>query len=223
MPPSAQAPDLERLLLATARAVGSNARLFPLVVTWLSEYGNFVARHRLKRLVGTELAPESRPALGLILEAAVHHGASKDLLLAVEACRPAAPARPLFDIQREAGLRAVAERTASSLSRRWGLWAPETQLRLDAIRPVGWLLQHNPEYRARIIRKGDLRCSIIESLRHDSPRGVARSESELARLAGANRSAVRKALAALVQEGELALPDDGPNRRDHPVRLLSAA
>lgn len=57
--PSGDTPDLDRLLLAAARACPGDARLLPVVVTWLVEYGGFVARHRLKRLVQDELAPDT--------------------------------------------------------------------------------------------------------------------------------------------------------------------
>lgn len=70
---SRQTPDVERLLLDTARACADNTRLLPLVVTWLSRYGQFVTRHRLKRLVQTELGPEHSATLGLIVEEAIRN------------------------------------------------------------------------------------------------------------------------------------------------------
>ena len=76
--PSRESPDLERLLIDTARKCPDNARLLPLAVTWLVEYGQFVARHRLKRLVQTELEPEPQAILGLLIEEAVRHGATRD-------------------------------------------------------------------------------------------------------------------------------------------------
>lgn len=216
--PAKKTPDLERLLLATAGACEHNSRLVPLTVTWLARYGDFVARHRLKRLVQTVLDVQYQAALGLILEETVAHGAPRDLLSAAEVCSPADPERPLFSVD-QGRLADLAKRHASPLALRWGLWAPEVVLKPEAIRPAWWILRQNPGYRDRIIRKGDLRVSILESLRHDTPDGAARSESELARLAGANRSAVRKALAALVLEGAVAIDAGG---RDHPVRLLAA-
>lgn len=93
-------PDIERLLLDTARLAPINARLFYLAVTWLSQYGNFVARHRLKRLVETELALSHHPALSALLTLAVKQGASKELLIATEPCEPAEESGPLFDVHR---------------------------------------------------------------------------------------------------------------------------
>lgn len=205
--------DLERVLLHTAREVSAHARLFGLTITWLAEYSGFIAKHRLRRLVIDELEPAFQPALGLILEEAITHGAQPDLRLAIEVCRPARPPRPLFAASQDhASLRTLAEQTASAASKRWGVWAPAADLKKDAIRPAAWLLEQNPSLRGRIVRRGDLRCSILETLRHDT-HGEVESESALARLNAATRVAVRKSLQALVLEGEIRYIDrDGRGR-----------
>lgn len=221
--PAEESPDLERLILATARALPGHARLLPLVVTWLVRYGGFVARHRLRRLVVQELGRPERAALGLLLETAIEHGATAELRIVVGACEPASRPGPLFDVYRgESGLEAVAEQNASTISRRWGVWAPEVELKDEAVRPVRWLLEQNPAYGDRIVRKGDLRCSILEVLRHDAG-GEAKSEAELARASGATRAAVSKALDALVREGRIVIAARAGNRRDHRVILRGAA
>ncbi|MFG0304593.1 MAG: hypothetical protein ACF8Q5_00095 [Phycisphaerales bacterium JB040] len=223
-PPSGLAPDLERLLLDTARKCPDNARLLPLVVTWLVSYGQFIARHRLKRQVLTLLEPEPRAVLGLIVEEAVRHGATRELLIVSEVCRPVDSAVPLSRVQREnAALGRIAERRASELSQKWGVWTPPVELKRDAIRPVTWLLDQNPEYRDRIVRKGDLRVSVIETLRRDLPGHRAPSEVALARQSGATRAAVRKALEALRLEGVVTVGEGAPNDREHPVALRGAA
>ncbi|MGH7132405.1 MAG: hypothetical protein ACREJO_10720 [Phycisphaerales bacterium] len=221
--PAGREPDLERLLLETARGLGGNARLLPLVVTWLVEFNGFVAKHRLKRLAAAELEGEASAGLGLLLDAAIGAGASAELAVARGVCRPLKAGRPLTeDLRADGRLAGIAERHASGLSRRWGLWTPDVVLKTDAVRPAAWLLSHNPGYAARIIRKGDLRCSILETLRRDMA-GRARSESELTRLSGATRTAVRKALAALVLEGEVTVGERKENERDHAVELRRAA
>lgn len=221
--PAERTPDVERLLLETAVELGENARLFPLIVTWLAHYGEFVARHRLRRLLIAELPTAHQPALGLLIESAIRHGASAELAIVSDACSPATVPGPLYrSHQLSPALRDLAVGTASDLSRRWGLLAPEVQLKPEAIRPVAWLLGENPSLRARIIRRGDLRSSILETLRLDAA-GRVRSESELARLSGATRPAVRHALRSLILEGEVSIGTHPENRRDHPVRLISAA
>lgn len=221
---SRRTPDLERLLLDTARACPDNARLLPLVVTWLSQYGQFVARHRLKRLVQTELEPEHSAILGLIVEEAVTAGGTRELLIVSEVCEPRRLTGPLSRAQRtEASLAEIAKRHASEASVRWGGWTPPVVPKPDAIRPVSWLLEHNPELRERIIRKGDLRVSIIETLRRDVPGGTVQSEVALANLSGATRAAVRKALGALCLEGVVSVGAMSENGREHRVTLLSGA
>lgn len=218
--PARRSPDLEQLLVATPSGLNANPRLFLLVVTWLVENGSFVAVHRLKHLA-RELAPRDRAALGLILETAIAHGARGELRVAAAACRPVSPARPLFD-EVYRGVESIPEETATALSRKWGLWVPEVELKRTALRPIQWVLEHNPRFRDRAIRKGDLRCSILEALRHDA-QGAAPSELELARLTDTTRAAVRKALAALEQEGAVTVSKEPGNKRNKVIRLKKAA
>lgn len=222
--PSNETPDLERLLLDTARRCHTNARLLPLAVTWLVQYGQFIARHRLKRLVLDELEPEFQAVLGLIIEEAVEHGATRDLLIVSEVCEPLAPAHPLAAVQRDSEpLSRISERRASDRSRRWGVWASPVVLKEDAVRPVTWLLLRNPEFRERIVRKGDLRVSILETLRRDAVGHTVPSESALTRLSGATRTAVRKALGSLELEGMVVVGAQRNNDRDNSVQLRGAA
>lgn len=218
--PSREPPDLERLLVNTARKCPDNVRLLPLAMTWLVEYGQFIARHRLKRLVQTELEPEPQAILGLLIEEAVRHGATRELLIVSKECHPLSPAVPLSRVQRDnASLAHISERRASELAQKWGVWTPAVEPKPDAIRPVTWLLNRNPEYRERIIRKGDLRVSILETLRRDLPGQAAESESALARVSGATRAAVRKATGALQLEGAVSMKTSTANARDHSVCL----
>lgn len=220
--PATVTPDLERLLIATASAAAENARLFPLAVTWLVEYGNFVAKHRLKRLVASEADEGQRAVLGLIIDSAIEHGAPRDLGFALDACLPVEPARSLFEVHRGSpSFERLAERSASVLSRKWGVLAPAVELKPDAIRPVHWLLSRNVGFADRIVRKGDLRCSILETLARDAG-GRIESESALARLCGATRKAVREALDALVLEGRVTRGGE-ESERGQVVELRQAA
>jgi hypothetical protein len=221
--PAAETPDIERLLLESAREAPANVRVLTIAVSWLVAYGPLVARHRLRRLAATELSGEFQPILGLILDTAVAHGAPRELSIVTELCRVAAPPRPLAAIQRaDASLTELAERTASPLARTWGVLVPEILPRAELLRPATWVLANNPGLRDRALRKGDLRCSILESLRIDAG-GRAGSEAELARLCGATRAAVRKALDALVREGEVVVHPQASNRRDHAIMVREAA
>ena len=213
--PARRSPDLERLLLDTARLVPANPRLFYLAVTWLSRYSNFVARHRLKHLVECDLEPDVQPGLGVLLALAIKHGASRELRIAADICAPAEVPRPVFNVQRRSReLEQLARERASDEGLGWNLWVPDQPPKLDALRPTHWLIANNPSYLERIVRKGDLRCSILLTLRHDVPGSTVESEMALARLCSANRLAVHKALDDLEYEGyELREQDPGSRSR----------
>ncbi len=222
--PAKASPDPERLLLDTARLCRTNARLFTLAVTWLATYGTYIARHRLKHLVIEELELEYRPVLGLIIDTAIAHGAYRELHITIEPCKPTGKAAPLFDVDRETPTyAALVKKTATPQSRKWRRWVQPFELQQDAIRPATWILKQDPRYRDRALRKGDLRCSIIEVLKRDTADGFVSSESELARLCSANRIAVRRAIDDLAIEG-IDLRDTEPiDNRSTPLRLVTAA
>jgi hypothetical protein len=199
--PSDASPDLERLLLDVARCLPENARLLPLVATWLVLFGQFVARHRLRQLARNELEPEYRPVLGFLLDAAIHHGAVRSLQLVVNACEPSPIPGPLFRSHRTPTLAQIAE------------------LKRDAVRPVTWLLDRNPGYRRRAIRKGDLRASIVEALTRDFPGARSPSTSRLAELVGATRRSTREAVKRLCLEGAVVIGEGRENDRDLPVAV----
>ena len=210
--PAADDVDLESALLDAARSAGVHTRLVDLVVSWLREYGDLVAKHRLRRRVIQELESEFQPVLGFLIEAAVELGASRELLIVSGVCGVATEGRPLAAVLRgDADLERHALRTASEVSKRWGVWAPSVELKRDAIAPVGRVLAQNAGFKARAMRRGDLRCSILETLVREFG-GQIGSEMQLARWAGATRAAVRKALTALVLEGDVVV-ERGENRR----------
>ena len=152
--PAARAPDLERLLLDTARRAPQNGRLFTLAATWLVRFGDLVDPGRLARLVRDELERPHRPVLGLLLETATtasdpRH--ARRFAEAVAACDAADPdARPLLDVDRaNDGLARLARQEASALARRWGRWFPPFEPKFDAIRPADWVVEQNPALAAR--------------------------------------------------------------------------
>ena len=139
--PSYETPDLERLLLETARHASDMARLFIMAATWLRTYGDLIAKHRLKRLIRDELEPEYGPILGLLLDTAQQGTHPLEFQSVTKTLGPAFSSRPLFESERQnAKLADRAERKASQLSREWNLWCQPMQLKVDAIRPASWLI-----------------------------------------------------------------------------------
>jgi hypothetical protein len=209
-------PDLERLLLETARRAPAMARLFVMAATCLHEYGDLVAKHRLKRLITEEREEEHRATLGLLLDIAqrgTHPPEFETVIRGMRGRRKGA-ARPLFDIEREtAALAARAERRASAVSRAWGLWCEEIEFRKDALRPAAWMMARHPGLVMRADFRGDLRASIVASLRHDE--GAGRNEVALAMRAGGSRAQVRNAPRNLEMTGRVrAGKAEGANRRE---------
>lgn len=219
--PAGRTPDIERLLLDTARIASSDSRLFAMAMTWLSMYDKLVARHRLARLVIAELEPGYRPVLGLLLELSQGARGGSHFNSVIALCAPAELPGPLFDVDRASpALAARAKRRAGEASKRWNLWTEELPLKKDAIRPAAWVIDRNPEFRARADFKGDLRASILEVLRADASAGA--SESELARHCGVTRMAVRSALADLELGGWVAR-ETNRNRMRTVIREMTTA
>lgn len=202
--------DLEQLLVDTARECPADPRLFIEAVTWLTQYSTFVAAHRLKRLALEQLEAEDQATLGLLIETAVEHGAQKYLRKTVTTGLATAPEPgPLFDVDRD-WLKHTLESDATALSKAWGRWCQEIELKPDTLRPADWILTKNPSFRERAVRKGDLRSSILETLQRDVDEAV--SELELARLCEATPVAVRTALAELMLESERLRVESGRGR-----------
>ena len=200
--PAPRSPDLERLLLDTVRQVPDNSRLFSMAATWLSQYATYVARHRLLHMVRAELEPDWRPHMGLLLETVADWSGFKLFASIVAACEPAERPQPLFSVQRQnQALWKLSQRHASELSKKWNLWMPPFEPKLDALRPPEWVLAMNPTLRDRADFRGDLRASIVEELRRNPSAG--QSESALARACVATRVAVRHSLAQLQLTGRI--------------------
>lgn len=213
--------DLEQLLVDTARECPADPRLFIEAVTWLSQYSTFVAAHRLKRLALKQLEPQDQATLGLLIETAVEHGAQKYLRkIVTTGLKPASEPGPLFDVDRE-WLTESLEEDATDLSKDWGRWCQEIELKTDTLRPTAWILAKNPSFRDRAVRKGDLRSSILETLQRDVDEAV--SELELARLCEATPVAVRTALVELMLESERLHVEPGRGRNGSQIWLSDVA
>ena len=198
--PSAETPDIERLMLDTARVMPQMSRLLIMGATWLHLYGDAVARHRLARLISDELEPQHHATMGLFLDIAQQGTHPHRFESITRELPPAATPRALFDVYRELpGMSDRALQRASAISLRWGLWCEPVEWKMNAMRPARWIMQHNPSLLTRADFRGDLRASVLESLRHDADSGA--SELSLARASGGSRTQVRAALDNLEMTG----------------------
>jgi hypothetical protein len=191
-------PDLEKLILDTARLAGEEIPAFTLAVTWLANYGELVARHRLAKMIADELELVHQPAMGLLLESVIQHTPklAHHFALALTQCARAREARPLMEMDRaNAALRRLSAASASSISRKWGRWLEPIELKSDAIRPPEWIGRNHPILATRALVGGDLIATILAEA--STRGGKFQSEVELAARCGASRPALRDALAKL--------------------------
>jgi hypothetical protein len=146
--PADVSPNLESLLLDTARHASENPRLFFMAAAWLSKYGNAVREDRLASKIRDELELRFKPVMGVLLECAANlSGGRLDFRKAIAECSPAPEAQPLFDIERQnPTLWKLAERRASDISRKWNVWVPNFEPKYNAIRPEEWVASNNPSF-----------------------------------------------------------------------------
>jgi hypothetical protein len=215
--PSRRTPDIERLLLDTARLAPANFRLFILAAAWLHHFSAYVADHRLARLLQDELDAEARPTLGLLLEWAC----GKNLRFALDACANSIPktGRPLSDAEDLMPvLRRQAEQNASPLSRKWGRWIPDDAMPVkhNAIRPVAWVAHHNPTLAVRSTLD-DVAASILAEWPYG---GLVEGVLEVSRRVGASRLATHRALVVLQLAGRVHV-EKRPGLRAATVKINS--
>lgn len=195
-PPAINTPDIERLLIDTAAEVPAFARLLPMTVSWLVQYHRLVCRHRLAVLAGCIHSPLQSASLGYLLELAGESAQTDHFNQASKVCRPLPALRPLFETyRRNATMTELAREQADPVGLKWGLWAPPERSYSDAIRPVEWMMQRNPDLMHRAFFGGKLPASILVTLRSEPAAGE--SESALSRACSATRCAVREALGHL--------------------------
>jgi hypothetical protein len=192
-PPARKTPDIERLLVETARVIPQLARLHSMMISWLVRYQRLVCRHRLAALARQIKSPEQSASLGLTLTLCRNCAESDHFNLAIKACKPLAVPIPMFHIDRQnEKLITLAGKLSCQEGRQWGLWTPRERLYDDAIRPHSWIMRKNPSLHNRAIFSGKLQASILVTL--ESNPSAGQSESALARACGATRNAVRDAL-----------------------------
>jgi|SRR6185312_12579351 len=148
--PSSESPDLEELLVDTAKAARGDARLFTMAASWLAENSQLVNQRRLATLIRQCLAGKECAVMGFLLDTAAHCSQAR-FDEAISACEPAPRLEPVFDIYiRNPAIRRLAEKQASPLARKWNLLAPEIRLKPNAILTRARILANNPSYQKRI-------------------------------------------------------------------------
>ena len=209
---------LEGLLVDTAKELDRDARFLVMTVTWLVEHHAIVGVDRLAALAD-KLHGRDSARLGLLLETAQDLIGTDVFQPVLAACRPWAPPEPLFALARNrAALARLAEKSASRISRNWGLWTgPLDRLKPESLRPASWIAQHNPTFVLRALLKGDVRSKVIAALAEQELAEV--SETALTRLAGCTRRAMHLALDNLESAGLILRKRQG---RSYAISLCQA-
>ncbi len=191
--PVESTPDIERLLIDTAKVLPENARLFSVVASWLCKNYRLVCKHRLGELAARIVEPQTSAALGLLLDIVKSRANIDHFNIAIKKCNPLETPEPLFVVDRSNHqFTEIAKTTSCKIGVKWGLWCQEVQLRDDVLRPLDWIMNENSQLKNRALFNGNLRASILETLVHD--RQAGQSESALARCCGVTRKALREAL-----------------------------
>ena len=148
--PSPAPVDVERLIVATARAAPHDERLFVCAASWLAQHHRFVDGQRLSDLAA-DLDARTSAVLGALLSVAGDQAGGRPELEAARArCQPLAQPEPLFSATGSMRvLRDRAPRDALPVFVAWGLWHDDASLKPSAIRPGSWLLNEVPELRTR--------------------------------------------------------------------------
>jgi hypothetical protein len=194
--------DLERLILDTARAMRHVARLYNTTATWLHDYGDLIAKHRLRRLIGDELAVDEQAPLGAVLDCAQEGQNPREFAAVVVMLQPASEPMPMFkSFERNPRLLQIAKESTGTVGRRWRVYIDDEPLRPKVLRPASWIMKRHPDFVLRADFKGDLRASVMASLAFDE--GADESELALARAAGGSRAQIRKALDNLEMTGRV--------------------
>jgi len=190
--PAPRTPDVERLIVETARLLPYMARLLPVATTWLVSCERLVCRHRLASFAAGITSTSHSACLGLLLDFVRATTFTDHLALPIRKCSPLLPPVPLLEAERKASYYPLVQLEADAIARRWGLLTPRPHLVLDAMRPIDWILAANPRLRERALLRGDLGASILACITHEASSGS--SESSLARTLGATRKALRDSL-----------------------------
>jgi hypothetical protein len=191
--PASSTPDIERLLVDTARVLPENGRLFSVVVSWLCRNYRLVCRHRLAGFAGRIEDVQSSAVLGLVLDVVKAKVGIDHFNIAIKQCKPLKDPMPLFVVDRSCeSLAAMAKDSSSEVGRKWGVWCDDVQPKDDVLKSSNWIMSENLGLKNRAVFNGNLRASILETLLYDQQAG--QSESALAKCCGVTRKAVRQAL-----------------------------
>ena len=198
---------IEDLLARSAKQAPADYRVFFVAATWLGVHHHLVDMRRFGRELDTLHELDSAVA-GAMISVANQVAQSPRLEAAERHCDPLREPRPLFDrAAQNPVLSELAQQDALPVFLRWGLWQDEVSLKIDAVKPVGWILERCPELRIRALIGASLEGEIIEALLAE-PRTIA----DLARTTKATYASAHEATARLSARGLIMRLDEEDRR-----------
>lgn len=198
---------VEDLLVRSARQAPADYRLFFVSATWLGVHHHLVDMRRFGRELDALEGFDSAVA-GAMISVANGTAKSPRLEAAERHCAPLDEPRPLFErVAQNPLLREFARQDALPVFLRWGLWQDEVSLKIDAVKPVGWILGRCPELRIRALVGASLEGEIVEALLAES-----RTIADLARTTKASYASAHEAAGRLVARGLIERLDEEDRR-----------
>ena len=191
--PCKETPNIENLIILSARYIPEFSRLLPMLEAWLSKYEVLVCRHHLARMVSQLQDQKSSAILGYLFSRLRAKTESKHFNIVIKQCKPLFQPEPLFHVdQKNDKTKAFAERFSEPEAIEWGLWASHERPYESAIMDSTWLMKENPTLHYRALFSGKLQATIISVLLESEDHG--QSETRLSKACNVTRVALRDAL-----------------------------
>ena len=191
--------DLEALVMRTVVAAPQDYRVLAVATTWIAQNSELVNVRRLGKLAN-RLEDLPSAILGAVIDIACESRPHSDRLRAAQRyCRPLREPRALFDrTNRNPVLLRFAKESTLAVFESWGLWQDELSLKFDALRPVGWIIEHCPELRLRALYGAGLESEVVQVLQQGTATVAA-----IAREVDASYSATHAAVCRLEGRGSV--------------------
>lgn len=191
--------DLEKLVVRTAAVARDDERLCIMAASWLAAHHHLLDARRFARQLLAVDANTSAVAGVLLSMAVAGVPGTTALHAAVSHCRPLRKRQPLYrTMEKYPRLLRLVQRETLPLFRTWGFWHNDATLKLNAVRPISWIVKHCPELRVRAVLGPGLDAELVECL-VNSPGTV----TELSRRTGASYAATHAATSRLAARGLL--------------------
>ncbi len=194
--------DLEELVVKTASVGRMEERLLVMAASWLAVHFHLLDARRLGRKL-EEQSDETSAVVGVMLSLALKESPNAtQLRAAVGYCTPLTGMQPLYFVfWAYPELLNLVKEESLGLFEEWGFWHNDEQIKLDAIRPVSWIVRQCSEMFVRALVGPGLDLELIDLL-SESPKTVTEiGKATRATYAATHASAMRLLGRGLIRRG----------------------